>query len=343
MSNQILLFLVLFHLPLSILIAYGMDGLFGDPKQIPHPVIAIGRLIGGLERLLLRTTASQSTKRIAGAVLWILTVGTSFLLPFVVLRMLFARHLLIGIVAETLLIWLGIAKKTLGDEANEVYRCVAAGDLDASRVRIGYLVGRETDRLSFEEIIRATVETVAENTVDGVTAPLFYAMIGGAPLLWAYKAVNTLDSMVGYKNDRYADFGYVSAKLDDLFNWIPARLTFVGFILAAAMLGYDSAGVSRITLRDHKNHKSPNAGWSEAAVAGALGVQLGGNNVYFGQIVEKPTIGDKTRSLEPQDIIATVRLMQKASDVMLLCYILIPITASVQKFSRIAKLVYPRW
>ena len=163
---------------------------------------------------------------------------------------------------------------------------------------------------------------MAENTVDGVTAPLFYAVLGGAPLMMAYKAVNTLDSMVGYKNEKFENLGYFSAKIDDIFNWIPARISLLGFIFAAAIKGFDYYGAQRVALRDHKNHKSPNAGWPEAAMAGALGIQLGGSNRYFGTIVEKPTLGDKDRELEAEDIQKSGIIMKKTSDIMLLLYMM---------------------
>lgn len=307
-----------------------IDMILGDPAWLPHPVVYMGKLIQSAEAMLRKIFKTKGGLKFAGLLLWIITVGGSFALTFAVLKIAFAVHILLGFVLQTLFIWTGIARKTLYDEAEAVYETVAAQDLPAARIRIGYLVGRDTTNLSFGEIIRAAVETVAENTVDGVTAPLFYATIGGAPLMMAYKAVNTLDSMVGYKNEQYEDFGYFSAKIDDLFNYIPARITLVGFIFAAAILGFDHTNTKQIAMRDHKNHKSPNAGWPEAAMAGTLGIQLGGSNIYFGKVVEKPTIGDKERDLATKDIIDAGRIMKKTSDMMLLLYTITLIAASLQ-------------
>ena len=321
---------LLFHLPLAIVTAYIIDMKWGDPSWFPHPVIYMGKLIQAAETMLRKTFKTKGGLKFAGLLLWLITVGTSFALTFVILKIAFSLHLLLGFLVQTLLIWTGIARKTLYDEGVEVYKTIAAEDLPAARKRIGYLVGRDTTNLSFGEIIRAAVETIAENTVDGVTAPLFYATIGGAPLMMVYKAVNTLDSMVGYKNEAYEDLGYFSAKLDDLFNYVPARISLVGFIFAAAILGFDHTQTKRIAVRDHKNHKSPNAGWPEAAMAGTLGVQLGGNNIYFGKVVEKPTLGDKERPLEAEDIIDAGKVMKKTSDMMLLLYTLTLVAASLQ-------------
>lgn len=327
MNKELGILFIIFQLPFSILIAYMIDKLLGDPLWFPHPVVYMGKWIAFLEKNIRKRCKSKPSLKAGGLLLWLLTVGTVFCMTFLLLKLAFGLHLLLGFALQTLLLWTGIAKKTLDDEARAVYHTVQEGDIEKARTRIGYLVGRDTTRLSFSEIIRATVETVAENTVDGVTAPLFYAMLGGAPLMMAYKAVNTLDSMVGYKNEQYEDLGYFSAKIDDWFNYIPARITLVGFIFGAALAGFDYQKAQSIALRDHKNHKSPNAGWPEAAMAGALGIQLGGANVYFGKIVEKPTLGDKERELEPKDILRAGKLMKKTSDMMLMLYLLTMVAA----------------
>ena len=187
-------------------------------------------------------------------------------------------------------------------------------------MQLSYIVGRDTSKLSEKEIIRATVETVAENTVDGIIAPLFYAFIGGAPLAFAYKAINTLDSTVGYKNEKYKDLGFASAKIDDIANYVPARLTAVLMSLASLFLRFDAKNCLRIAIRDRKNHKSPNCAYPEGAAAGALGVQLGGTNVYFGEVVVKPTIGDATRELVIADITRGNQLMYMTSVVGVLIF-----------------------
>lgn len=324
--------LFLFQLPISMMLAYILDKLVGDPNWFPHPVIYIGKLIGFLEQRIRKIAKTKNAQIFGGVILWIITVGVSFLVPFAILLLANRIHLGLGLVLQTLMIWTGIAAKSLYLESDKVYQFVEAKNLKKSREQIGYLVGRDTTNLSFDEIIRATVETVAENTVDGVTAPLFYAMIGGAPLMMAYKAINTLDSMVGYKNETYQHIGFFSAKMDDIANFIPARFSLLGFIFGSAIKGYAYNDAQKIAMRDHKNHKSPNAGWSEAAMAGALGVQLGGTNTYFGQKVEKPTMGDAERALESLDIRRAGDIMRKTSDVMLLVYVLILVVSIMQRY-----------
>ncbi len=313
---------MIFQQPISIILAYIIDKLLGDPLWFPHPVVYMGKLISFLEQKLRRIAKTKKALKVAGFFLWLLTAGSAFFLTYIILKAAFRFNFALGFFIQTTIIWTGLAGKTLYDEARFVYDTVVSKDIEKARQRIGFLVGRDTTKLYFKEIIRAAVETVAENTVDGVTAPLFYAVLGGAPLMMAYKAINTLDSMVGYKNEKYEDLGYFSAKIDDLFNYIPARISLVGFIFASAVKGYDYKNAQTIALRDHKNHKSPNAGWPEAAVAGALGIQLGGDSVYFGKLVEKPSLGDKTRELEAEDIIKAGLLMKKTSDFMLLLYIM---------------------
>ncbi len=329
-SNEI--FWMVFQLPVSMMLAYILDKLLGDPKWFPHPVIYIGKLIAGTEKLIRQIAKTKWALKIGGLILWLITVGITFVITLLLVGFSFRANFYLGFVIQTIILWTGIARKSLSDEANKVYECVKSKNLAAARKQIGYLVGRDTTQLKFGEIIRATVETVAENTVDGVTAPLFYAMIGGAPFMMAYKAINTLDSMVGYKNEKYADLGYFSAKIDDIANFIPARLSLIGFIFGSAIKGYAYNDAQKIAVRDRKNHKSPNAGWSEGAMAGALGVQLGGTNVYFGEVVEKPTIGDKLRELEPEDITRSAEIMRKTSDIMLMMYILILFVSIVQRF-----------
>ena len=333
MNSKYEILLVIFQLPVSIMLAYIIDKLMGDPLWLPHPVVYMGKLIAFLEKNIRKAAKTPSALKIGGGLLWLITVGTSFLLTVFLLKTAFRVNFWLGLSLQTLIIWTGIAKKTLYDEAEAVYKTVKEKNIEKARQRIGYLVGRDTKNLSFTEIIRATVETVAENTVDGVTAPLFYAALGGAPLMMAYKAVNTLDSMVGYKNEKYQDLGYFSAKIDDIVNFIPARITLVGFIFASAIKGYDYRNAQKMALRDHKNHTSPNAGWPEAAMAGALGVQLGGDSVYFGKTVKKPTLGDKIRELEPEDIIKSATLMKKTSDIMLLLYMMTSIMSLMKIYN----------
>ncbi len=283
-----------------------MDLFLGDPRTLPHPVVIIGWLISWLEGVL-RQRISQP--RLAGVALLVITVGVSYLVAagLIYLGTLVAPA--VGFLVALYLAWVSIAARSLHLESAKVAQALERGDLPAARVALSYIVGRETAQLDEPEVIRGAVETVAENTGDGVVAPLFYLMLGGPALAIAYKAVNTLDSMVGYKNERYLEFGWASARFDDLANFIPARLTGLLMVLAAPLCGLSGEGSWRILRRDCRNHASPNSGYPEAAAAGALGVRLGGANRYFGRTVEKPTIGDPVRPLSLEVYVGVVRLM----------------------------------
>ena len=220
------------------------------------------------------------------------------------------------LIVMALLNWMGLSARCLAQEAVGVEKALGRG-LDAGRTQVARIVGRDTAALSEREVVCATIETVAENTTDGVISPMLYGMLGGPVLMWAFKASSTLDSMVGYLDEKYRDIGWSSAKLDDLWNYLPARLTGCLLCVAAWLCGLDGGAAFRIMKRDHRNHKSPNCAWSEAAAAGALHVQLGGTHLYFGKPVEKPTIGDDLRAPEKRDIRATVRMMYAASGLML--------------------------
>ena len=212
--------------------------------------------------------------------------------------------------------WMGIAVTCMAREARDVEKSFDRG-IDAARKQVARIVGRDTCKLNEEEIIKATVETVAENTTDGVISPIFWALLGGPVLLWGFKAASTLDSMVGYMDDRYRDIGWSSARLDDMLNFFPARLTALLMICAAFLTGMDGRNACRIVRRDHANHKSPNCAWSEAAAAGTLHIQLGGTNVYFGKPVAKPTIGDADRPAERKDIQRAICLLYGTSLLMI--------------------------
>lgn len=292
-----------------------LDWLLGDPRWLPHPVVAIGRLVAALERVLRRFVANE---RSAGVLLLVLTVGVSVAAAWGLVLGAGFLHPAAGFAVEAFLGWTCLAARSLHDESGRVAEALARGDLPAARHALSLIVGRDTEALPEPEIWRGAVETVAENTSDGVIAPLFWLMVGGAPLAIAYKAVNTLDSMVGYKNERYLRFGWASASFDDLVNLVPARLTGVLMALAAPILGLSGRNAWRIMLRDGRNHSSPNSGIPEAAAAGALGVQLGGTNRYFGKPVAKPTIGDPLKPLDAAAWRGAVRLMYGSEGLILL-------------------------
>ena len=301
---------------------YVLDLIFGDPYSFPHPVRYIGKLIRWTEKKIRAVSKTGRALKIGGFVLWFVTVGTTFVITYGIVK-LSQIHPVIYFVVNSVLLYTTLATKCLADEAKKIMKVLQTGTIEEARKQLSYIVGRDTTSLSQGEIIRATVETVAENTVDGIIAPLFYAFIGGAPLAFAYKAINTLDSTVGYKNEKYADIGFASAKIDDMANYLPARITALLMTLASLILRLDYKNCLKIAIRDRKNHKSPNCAYSEGAVAGALGIQLGGTNVYFGEVVYKPTIGDKKREIQIQDIALTNRIMYMTSLVGLIIFTLI--------------------
>lgn len=329
---------------LDVAIAYILDLIAGDPYWLPHPVRFIGWLIKRTEGILRkalndkvakglvnRTEEQAAMERRAGIVLMLVVVCTTFLLVFLILKLAAFIHPVAFHIINIYFIYSSLAAKCLGDEAKKVYRVLNDGDIVESRKRLAMLVGRETGNLSEKEIIRGVVETTAENTVDGVISPIFYAIIGsffgiGAPLVYAFKAVSTLDSMVGYMNEKYINLGRASAKTDDAANYIPARLSGILIPAGALLSGMNYKKSFLIMLRDRRNHKSPNCAYSEAAAAGALGIRIGGTNIYFGKAVEKPTIGDPDHEIQCGDIIKTIKLMYASSTLTLIIGLLFSIT-----------------
>ena len=315
------------HVALLVL-AFALDAVIGDPRWLPHPVRFIGRAITYGEARLRQTTAFAPSDFQRGAVLVVLVVLGTYLLTALLFYLLTRWSLWIGISVSILLGSLCLARRNLKEHAQAVSDALVRRDIVSARTMLARMVSRETSELSESEIIRGTVESVAENSSDGVIAPLFYLAIGGVPLAIAYKAVNTLDSMIGYRTERYEQFGKVAARLDDVANFIPARMTALALI-GAAWLGrrfgrpYDEKNAWRITWRDGHKHDSPNAGYPEAAMAGALGVQLGGPSHYFGERVEKSTLGDARHLLCPEHISQELMLLDLASAlVMTLCVII---------------------
>lgn len=297
----------------AVMLGFALDALLGDPRWFPHPVCAVGKLISCMEKLLRRLFPPRKGAMIfAGAVLWIIVCGVSFAVPFLVLRFLSRINFWLGFAANSILCWLIFARKSLSEAGQHVYRAVKES-VEEGRKAVAWYVGRDTTALSEEGVIKAAVETIAENLTDGVVSPLIYMLIGGAPLGMLYKAVNTLDSMVGYHNEKYENLGKFSAKMDDIFNFIPARLSALCIIAGAGMLRLDNRSALRIYRRDRNLHKSPNAGQTESACAGALHIQLGGDASYFGKTVRKAAFGDPLRRVNRTDILATIDLMNAAS------------------------------
>lgn len=304
----------------SIWAAYVMDLIFGDPRSFPHPVIYIGKLISFLEEQVRKVAKTPKALKIGGAFLTFFTVLITYLLAIGILVLAKSISLYLFYFLNVVLMWTCLATKSLQGESMKVFHALAANDLARARINLSYIVGRDTRELGEEEIAKATVETVAENTADGIIAPLFYLFIGGAPLALAYKAINTMDSMIGYKNEKYLNLGWAAAKLDDLANFIPARITGIFLVVAAFFLKLNFRGSYKVFMRDRCNHLSPNCGYPEAAAAGALDIQLGGTHTYFQQIVYKPTIGDDIKPVEMDDIRRTVKMMYLASFLILIFF-----------------------
>lgn len=296
----------------TIALALGIviDFIAGDPKGWWHPVIGMGRIITTTEGILRRIfPKTKSGERLAGVLLVLIVVLVSTALPAVLLFLAYRIHPLAGILTESILCYTMLAAKSLRAESMKVAEALKEEGLEAGRKAVSMIVGRDTKELGETGVIKAAVETVAENTSDGVLAPLLFMGIFGAVGGYFYKAVNTMDSMVGYKNERYRYFGTAAARLDDLLNFIPARISGIMMIMASVFCGMNGTGALRIFLRDRKNHASPNSAQTEAVMAGALNVQLAGDAWYFGVRHEKPVIGDDNRTVEIEDIPRSCRLM----------------------------------
>lgn len=290
---------------ISIIIAVFIDQLIGDPRWLPHPVRGFGKLISTGERLLNK----GRYKKQKGVLMLVSVLIITYILSMGVVWGAYQIHWLTGILVESFLIAATIAARGLKEAGLSVYDPLVRGDIKEARFKLSWIVGRDTDQLHQPDIVRGAVETIAENTSDGITSPLFFALLGGAPLALLYRAVNTCDSMVGYKNDKFLEFGWASARLDDLLNYIPARLTGLLMILG----NRKRKPVSLIWLKkEAKNHPSPNSGWGEAAVAGILSIQLGGTNTYKGVVSHRPVIGEAHTELEPLHIVQSISIMQKA-------------------------------
>ena len=298
----------------AVLGGFVLDAIFGDPAWLPHPVVYMGKAISVLEKgLRARLPKTPEGELWGGRILaFCLPVGTLALTSLVCMGAA-ALHPLLGLAVQ--MFWCGqaLAAKGLVQESMNVYRELTKPDLPAARIAVSRIVGRDTQALTAEGVTKAAVETVAENASDGVIAPLLYMLLGGAPLALTYKAINTMDSMVGYKNTQYLYFGRAAAKLDDVANYLPSRIAALLWVAAAALTGNDARSAWRIWRRDRRNHASPNSAQTESACAGALNVQLAGPAYYFGEYYPKPTIGDAVRPIEPEDIRRANRMMYAES------------------------------
>lgn len=298
---------------LPILLGFLLDAVFGDPHSLPHPVRLMGRLIAGLSE-----SPHVRRTKCSGLLIVVCVLGLTFAASAFLLSLCGALSVWLRVIAESILCCYMLAARCLRDESERVRIAAANGDTEGARKAVSMIVGRDTAVLDDAGILRAAVETVAENTSDGVTAPLFYMAIGGGVLGCVYKAANTMDSMLGYKNEKYREIGFFPAKLDDLLNFVPSRLTAILMIFAAFLCGFDGKNAWKIWRRDRRNHASPNSAQTEAVCAGALGLRLAGDAHYFGELHKKPYIGDDMRPIEPQDIRRANRLMYVTAVLMLL-------------------------
>ncbi|MBQ6041921.1 MAG: cobalamin biosynthesis protein CobD [Oscillospiraceae bacterium] len=300
---------------LPLVIGFLLDACIGDPYRMPHPIRLIGKLISLLERIIRKNLHNM---RLGGFILVVTVLFVSSIIPLTILLLCYRIHLVFGLIAESFLIFYLLAARNLRDESMKVCRAAEAGDTEAARRTVSMIVGRDTSVLDRAGIIRAAVETVAENTSDGVTAPLFYIAFGGAVGGFFYKAANTMDSMIGYQNEKYADLGRCAARFDDVLNYIPSRLSALLMIAACPLLHLDAKHALRIWRRDRRKHASPNSAQTESVCAGALHLRLAGDAWYFGKLHKKPYIGDDDRAIEPADIRCANRLMYCTSVLMLI-------------------------
>ncbi len=303
-----------------------LDLIFGDPRWLYHPVCLIGNLISFLEKRIRKILPKTSSGELTGGLIEVLIVCILSLgIPGVILYTLYPRIPWLALILESFWCYQLLATRSLKDESMRVYDCLKHGTLEESRKAVSMIVGRDTAALTEEGVTKAAVETVAENASDGVIAPMLYMAIGGAPLMFLYKGINTMDSMLGYKNDRYLYFGRCAAKLDDAANYLPARISGALMVLASYIVGFDGKNAWKIFRRDSRNHASPNSAQTESVMAGALDVRLAGNAYYFGKLYEKPTIGDPIRPIEPEDIRRANRLLYATAITGVVLFLLIRI------------------
>lgn len=306
----------------AICIGFLIDLIVGDPHGLPHPVIFMGKLISFLEKHLRRIFPKTARgENIAGGLLWLLMVLAAFAVPAGLLALCHSISPWLRLALESLMCWQILATKSLKDETMKVYDALKNGTLEDARYAVSMIVGRDTARLDADGVTRAAVETVAENTSDGIIAPLFFLAIGGAPLGMLYKAVNTMDSMLGYVEMPYKNIGLVPAKMDDVFNYLPARLSALLMLAAGWLLKLDVKGGWKIFRRDRFNHASPNSAQTESVCAGLLGIRLAGDAWYHGVLHKKQYIGDALRPIHPEDIVLVCRLLYVSAFLTLLLFV----------------------
>jgi len=295
---------------LAVVLGFGIDLIVGDPHSIPHPVIFIGKLISAMEKLV-RKIFPKTTKgeNFAGGALWLVVVAVSTAVPALLLWLCYGISVWLGLAIESVMCWQILATKSLKDESMKVYDALKTGDIEKSRYAVSMIVGRDTENLDDKAVARAAVETVAENTSDGIVAPLIFLCLGGAPLGFFYKAVNTMDSMLGYVEMPYKNIGLVPAKMDDVMNFIPARLSALIMLAAGWLLKLDVKNGWIIFKRDRFNHASPNSAQTESVCAGLLGLRLAGDAWYHGVLHKKKYIGDAMREIDYEDIPRSCRLL----------------------------------
>ncbi|MCI7261453.1 MAG: adenosylcobinamide-phosphate synthase CbiB [Selenomonadales bacterium] len=296
------------------IIAFLIDTIIGDPRTKYHPVVLMGKLIALLEHCFYRADDSDNKKFVMGIMLVIITLLISYEVAAAIMMLSYQIPFSWGSAAVGgLLLSFMISPNSLAKAGKGIYALLIMGELTEAREKVGWIVGRDTNDLDDAEIARATIETIAENTVDGIIAPLFFFVLGGVPLAVLYRAANTMDSMIGYKNEKYLYFGRGAAKLDDVLNYIPARITAMLFLFSALILGFDYRNAYRIMQRDAAKHPSPNGGYAEATMAGALHIRLGGMNSYFGRKSFRAYMGDAMVLIVPQHIMAATRMMYTAT------------------------------
>lgn len=300
------------------ILAFVFDTIIGDPKSKCHPVVLMGNLVSFFEKILYKENISNTLKIFLGGILVFFVLIINYYISIALMIGIYNLRDFVGfeyldIILEALLLSFMISPKSLSIAAREIYNFLAMDNITNARTALSFIVGRDTAHLDGSEVTRGVVETVSENTVDGIIAPLFFFCIGGLPLAVCYRAANTMDSMLGYKNNRYLYFGRVAARVDDILNYIPARITGIIFVISAAFLKLDPHFAFKIMKRDAKKHPSPNGGYAEATVAGAIHVRLGGENYYFGKKTFRAYMGDPIEKLSPHHIILTVKLMYTAT------------------------------